>query len=201
MCIYKLGYRPQCPRYELSTKYFSQFCALTCIYLFQSPYMSITHSPIFSLSLSTHTHTHTHTTTTTTTQNTAVVSSQVFWSYWETRWHWRGGNTSGEDWMSKVHMHMLTHTHIHTHTHSPLTPHTPTPTPTPTCPPPPPPPPPHTHTHSNSNAIFHVFFSVCVCVAGNTTGATSVFTVFEGHEIMFHVSTLLPYSTGNEQQV
>lgn len=36
---------------------------------------------------------------------------------------------------------------------------------------------------------------------GNTTGATSVFTVFEGHEIMFHVSTLLPYSAGNEQQV
>ena len=42
--------------------------------------------------------------------------------------------------------------------------------------------------------------SVC-CIAGNTTGATSVFTVFEGHEIMFHVSTLLPFSSGNKQQV
>ncbi len=37
--------------------------------------------------------------------------------------------------------------------------------------------------------------------ADNSTGKTSVYTVFEGHEIMFHVSTLLPYSTGNEQQV
>ncbi|XP_064396401.1 GTPase-activating Rap/Ran-GAP domain-like protein 3 isoform X3 [Halichondria panicea] len=35
----------------------------------------------------------------------------------------------------------------------------------------------------------------------NSTGKTSVYTVFEGHEIMFHVSTLLPYSTGNEQQL
>ena len=43
---------------------------------------------------------------------------------------------------------------------------------------------------------------VCaVCVTGNTTGATSVFTVFEGHEVMFHVSTLLPYSSENAQQV
>ena len=45
----------------------------------------------------------------------------------------------------------------------------------------------------------------CLClfvsVVENTTGTNSVFTVFEGHEIMFHVSTLLPYSTGNIQQV
>ena len=42
---------------------------------------------------------------------------------------------------------------------------------------------------------IHVFCT------GNTTGATSVFTVFEGHEIMFHISTLLPFTTGNEQQL
>ncbi|XP_074653894.1 GTPase-activating Rap/Ran-GAP domain-like protein 3 isoform X3 [Tubulanus polymorphus] len=38
-------------------------------------------------------------------------------------------------------------------------------------------------------------------VKGNTTGETSVYTVYEGHEIMFHVSTMLPYSKENKQQV
>ena len=33
------------------------------------------------------------------------------------------------------------------------------------------------------------------------TGAYSVHTIYEGHEIMFHVSTLLPYSRDNKQQV
>lgn len=33
------------------------------------------------------------------------------------------------------------------------------------------------------------------------TGKYSVYTVYEGHEIMFHVSTLLPYSKDNRQQV
>ncbi|OON24049.1 Rap/ran-GAP [Opisthorchis viverrini] len=36
---------------------------------------------------------------------------------------------------------------------------------------------------------------------GNTTGIDSVYTVYEGHEIMFHVSTLLPFSTENRQQI
>eukprot|EP00128_Syssomonas_multiformis_P010936 Colp12_sorted_trinity150504_noHs@23586 len=35
----------------------------------------------------------------------------------------------------------------------------------------------------------------------NTTGTHSVYTVFEGCEIMFHVSTLLPYSENDSQQV
>ncbi|KAF8566414.1 hypothetical protein P879_03157 [Paragonimus westermani] len=35
----------------------------------------------------------------------------------------------------------------------------------------------------------------------NTTGLESVYTVYEGHEIMFHVSTLLPFSTENRQQI
>ena len=34
-----------------------------------------------------------------------------------------------------------------------------------------------------------------------TTGTESVYTVFEGHEIMFHVSTLLPFTPDNRQQV
>ncbi|CAH8524952.1 unnamed protein product [Schistosoma haematobium] len=35
----------------------------------------------------------------------------------------------------------------------------------------------------------------------NTTGIDSVYTIYEGHEIMFHISTLLPYSTENRQQI
>ncbi|XP_064649090.1 GTPase-activating Rap/Ran-GAP domain-like protein 3 isoform X4 [Lineus longissimus] len=38
-------------------------------------------------------------------------------------------------------------------------------------------------------------------VKGNTTGEESIYTVYEGHEIMFHVSTMLPYSKDNKQQV
>jgi hypothetical protein len=33
------------------------------------------------------------------------------------------------------------------------------------------------------------------------TGKFSVYTMYEGHEIMFHVSTLLPFSRDNRQQV
>ncbi|VDD92868.1 unnamed protein product [Enterobius vermicularis] len=35
----------------------------------------------------------------------------------------------------------------------------------------------------------------------NSTGTESVFTCFAGHEIMFHVSTMLPYTKDNLQQV
>lgn len=33
------------------------------------------------------------------------------------------------------------------------------------------------------------------------TGKYSVYTLYEGHEIMFHVSTMLPFSRDNRQQV
>ena len=33
------------------------------------------------------------------------------------------------------------------------------------------------------------------------TGKYSVYTLYQGHEIMFHVATLLPYSRDNRQQV
>lgn len=42
--------------------------------------------------------------------------------------------------------------------------------------------------------IFHFF-------SANTTGEEAIYTVYEGHEIMFHVSTLLPHSKENKQQV
>ncbi|XP_059224080.1 GTPase-activating Rap/Ran-GAP domain-like protein 3 isoform X1 [Stomoxys calcitrans] len=38
-------------------------------------------------------------------------------------------------------------------------------------------------------------------VKGDMTGKYSVYTLHEGHEIMFHVSTLLPFSKDNRQQV
>ncbi|XP_065169391.1 GTPase-activating Rap/Ran-GAP domain-like protein 3 isoform X3 [Atheta coriaria] len=38
-------------------------------------------------------------------------------------------------------------------------------------------------------------------IKGDMTGRYSVYTIYEGHEIMFHVSTLLPYSRDNRQQV
>ncbi|XP_021269880.1 GTPase-activating Rap/Ran-GAP domain-like protein 3 isoform X4 [Numida meleagris] len=34
----------------------------------------------------------------------------------------------------------------------------------------------------------------------DTTGTCSIYTVYQGHEIMFHVSTMLPYSRENKQQ-
>lgn len=45
-------------------------------------------------------------------------------------------------------------------------------------------------------------YTVCLLLlAGDMTGRYSVYTIYEGHEIMFHVSTLLPYSKENRQQV
>ena len=38
-------------------------------------------------------------------------------------------------------------------------------------------------------------------VEKDQTGTHSVYTAFEEHEIMFHVSTMLPYSSEDRQQV
>ena len=38
-------------------------------------------------------------------------------------------------------------------------------------------------------------------VHNNMTGTESVFTLFEDHQIMFHVSQLLPFSSEDTQQV
>ncbi|XP_041706382.1 GTPase-activating Rap/Ran-GAP domain-like protein 3 isoform X4 [Coregonus clupeaformis] len=35
----------------------------------------------------------------------------------------------------------------------------------------------------------------------DTTGMNSIYTVYQGHELMFHISTMLPYSKENKQQV
>ncbi|GAU97524.1 hypothetical protein RvY_08802-2 [Ramazzottius varieornatus] len=38
-------------------------------------------------------------------------------------------------------------------------------------------------------------------VKSDTTGTESIYTVYQGHEICFHISTLLPHSDDNRQQV
>lgn len=48
---------------------------------------------------------------------------------------------------------------------------------------------------------WKTFYFIIVMIAGDMTGAYSVHTIYEGHEIMFHVSTMLPYSKDNKQQV
>ncbi|XP_041371207.1 GTPase-activating Rap/Ran-GAP domain-like protein 3 isoform X2 [Gigantopelta aegis] len=72
------------------------------------------------------------------------------------------------------------------------------------------------YSNEDGNENFHRFVSLLgdevslkgwdkfkagLDVKSNTTGEHSVYTVYEGHEIMFHVSTLLPYSKNNKQQV
>lgn len=36
---------------------------------------------------------------------------------------------------------------------------------------------------------------------GDTTGEHSVYTEYHSHEVMFHVSTMLPFTPNNRQQV
>lgn len=46
--------------------------------------------------------------------------------------------------------------------------------------------------------------SLCVpnCLAtADSTGTHSLYTTYQDHEIMFHVSTMLPYTPNNQQQV
>lgn len=50
--------------------------------------------------------------------------------------------------------------------------------------------------------MFHFVFCFCLFLpADDTTGIKSIYTVYQGHELMFHVSTMLPYSKENKQQV
>lgn len=48
--------------------------------------------------------------------------------------------------------------------------------------------------------FVYIFFST-ILLLGDMTGEYSAYTIYEGHEIMFHVSTMLPYSKDNRQQV
>ena len=53
----------------------------------------------------------------------------------------------------------------------------------------------------SSSVDWRIMRTMMMPVSANTTGEESLYTVYEGHEIMFHVSTLLPFSADNKQQV
>ncbi len=58
--------------------------------------------------------------------------------------------------------------------------------------------------HSNKNeqgGYLQLLTTRSFSFSADTTGTESVYTVYEGHEIMFHISTMLPYSQDNKQQV
>ncbi|PIK60817.1 putative GTPase-activating Rap/Ran-GAP domain-like protein 3, partial [Apostichopus japonicus] len=59
------------------------------------------------------------------------------------------------------------------------------------------------HFHSGEHVPLQHWdkFNGGLDVKNNTTGTKSVYTTYEGHEIMFHVSTMLPFSKENKQQV
>lgn len=40
-----------------------------------------------------------------------------------------------------------------------------------------------------------------VSIPADSTGTHSLYTTYQDYEIMFHVSTLLPYTPNNRQQV
>ena len=49
--------------------------------------------------------------------------------------------------------------------------------------------------------LFEFRFRGGLDVMNNDTGVHSIYTVYDNSEIMFHVSTLLPHSSVNEQQL
>lgn len=54
---------------------------------------------------------------------------------------------------------------------------------------------------SGSNSEMIVWFDLCVWFAADSTGTHSLYTRYQDYEIMFHVSTMLPYTANNTQQV
>lgn len=56
----------------------------------------------------------------------------------------------------------------------------------------------HIYTDFSQCHTVNYTFSLLV---DDTTGIHSIYTVYQGHELMFHVSTMLPYSKENKQQV
>ncbi len=50
--------------------------------------------------------------------------------------------------------------------------------------------------------VFNVFFGLFFyLIAADSTGTHSLYTRYQDYEIMFHVSTMLPYTSNNTQQV
>lgn len=51
------------------------------------------------------------------------------------------------------------------------------------------------------DTICEIMLLLISYISANSTGKVSVYTKFQGLEIMFHVSTLLPHSSNDPQQV
>jgi len=56
-------------------------------------------------------------------------------------------------------------------------------------------------TQKKSFPYFHDFTCTFGRFPGDMTGKESYYTVYAGHEVMYHVSTMLPYSKDNPQQL
>ena len=56
------------------------------------------------------------------------------------------------------------------------------------------------HDRAPLSYLYILYLLLCFCIA-DTTGEYSIYTEFKDAEIMFHVSTLLPYTASNKQQV
>ena len=54
---------------------------------------------------------------------------------------------------------------------------------------------------TGSGNISDIFFYNFFLVSDNSTGQHSLYTTFHGREIMFHVSTELPFTAHDRQQV
>ena len=50
----------------------------------------------------------------------------------------------------------------------------------------------------NSN---HRLTSYCISITANNTGSQSIYTKWQGYEIMFHVATMLPFRAEDQQQL
>lgn len=59
----------------------------------------------------------------------------------------------------------------------------------------------HLTPHSASAFFFYASFRGGLDVTHGQTGVESVYTTFRDREIMFHVSTKLPFTDGDTQQV
>ena len=58
----------------------------------------------------------------------------------------------------------------------------------------------------NCAEVFNIFsgwdrYRGGLDVHNNMTGNEAIYTLFEDHQVMFHVSTLLPYTKDDKQQV
>lgn len=57
------------------------------------------------------------------------------------------------------------------------------------------------HRDQSVASILLIFHNTQQKLSGDMTGKESYYTVYAGHEVMYHVSTMLPYSKDNPQQL